>query len=734
MAGARFFGFIGIVLGKHGFDQLQIPVAVLVPEEFVHRLRGEVEAVGGKGFAHGGGGAVKRAVNPAIGGAFFGKGRGGDGLPVSLHEDEAGGIPQFVAEVAVAFDALQVKDDVAPHRCLRGEGEAQRVGAVRGDAVGKFFARLCFYFCRFLRLHHATGAFGDEVFEVDAVDDVEWVEHVSFGFGHFLSFAVAHQAVDIDFFEGNFAVHAVHAHQHHARDPEEDDVKAGNEDVARIECFEIRRVFRPALGGERPQRRGKPGIKHVFILVQWQVGGELVFGARRRFVFGDVDVAVRVVPRRDAVTPPQLARDAPVLQVFHPVVVSVFPVFRHELDAAAAHRLNRRTGQFFHAFGAGEIDEPLVGEVGLDDHAAAVAVGAFQGVRFYFFQQPGAVEVGDDFVARDPAVKAAIGGGDVVVQGGVRVHQVDDFHHVSLADGVVVKVVRGGDFHAAGAEVHFDVFISDDGDNALSQRHVHHFAEQVAVAFVIRMHGKRTVSKDGFRAGGGDVHILPVQPLSGDEGVTHVVHEAAFFAVLDFKVGNGGFQHRVPVHQALAAIDEAVFVQADEEGAHRAREVVVHGEALARPVERGAEAAQLLHDLSAGLGFPFPHFGGEGFTAEVMPRFALRVQLALDDHLCRDTGVVAARLPQGAATVHALVADERIHDGVLEGMPHVQRAGNVRRRNHDGVGFAAARGREMSARFPDFVPFVFDFCGLVAGRHAVVVHVLPRSIGESAGF
>ena len=376
----------------------------------------------------------------------------------------------------------------------------------------------------------------------------------------------------------------------------------------------------------------------------------------------------------------------------------------------------------------------MVGEVGLDDHAAAVAVGAFQGVRFYFFQQPGAVEVGDDFVARDPAVKAAIGGGDVVVQGGVRVHQVDDFHHVSLADGVVVKVVRGGDFHAAGAEVHFDVFISDDGDNALSQRHVHHFAEQVAVAFVIRMHGKRTVSKDGFRAGGGDVHILPVQPLSGDEGVTHVVHEAAFFAVLDFKVGNGGFQHRVPVHQALAAIDEAVFVQADEEGAHRAREVVVHGEALARPVKRGAEAAQLLHDLSAGLRLPFPDFGGERLAAEVMPRLALRVQLALDHHLCGNAGVVAARLPQGAATVHALVADERIHDGVLEGMPHVQRAGNVRRRNHDGVGFAAARGREMPARFPDFVPFVFDFYGLVAGRHAVVVHMLPRSIGESAGF
>ena len=385
VAGARFFRLIGVVFGKHGFDEFEVPVAVLVPDEFVDGLRGEVEAVGGECFAHGGDGAVKCAVYPAVGGAFFAKRRGGDFLSLGLHEDEAGGVPEFVAEVAVAFDALEVKDDVAPHGGLCGEGEAQRVGAVRGDAVGEFFARLCGDFRRFLRLHHAAGAFGNEAFEVDAVDDVERVEDVAFGFGHFLSFAVAHQAVDIDFFEGDFAVHAVHAHQHHARHPEEDDVKAGNEDVARIECFEIRRVFRPALGGERPQRRGKPGIKHVFVLGERQVGGEVVFFARCRFVFGDVGVAVGVVPRRDAVPPPQLARDAPVLQVFHPVVVGVFPVVRHEFDAAIAHGVERGLGEFFHAFGAGEIDEPLVGEVGFDDDAAAVAVGALQGVWFYFF-------------------------------------------------------------------------------------------------------------------------------------------------------------------------------------------------------------------------------------------------------------------------------------------------------------------------------------------------------------
>ena len=37
----------------------------------------------------------------------------------------------------------------------------------------------------------------------------------------------------------------------------------------------------------------------------------------------DIDVAVLVVPRRDAVAPPQLARDAPVLDIVQPLVVGV---------------------------------------------------------------------------------------------------------------------------------------------------------------------------------------------------------------------------------------------------------------------------------------------------------------------------------------------------------------------------------------------------------------------------
>ena len=59
------------------------------------------------------------------------------------------------------------------------------------------------------------------------------------------------------------------------------------------------------------------------------------------------------------------------------------------------------------------------------------------------------------------------------------------------------------------------------------------------------------------------------------------------------------------------------------------------------------------------------------------------LELALDDDLGRDAGVVGARHPERVVALHPVVADQRVHDRVLERMPHVQRAGDVGRRQLD---------------------------------------------------
>ena len=89
----------------------------------------------------------------------------------------------------------------------------------------------------------------------------------------------------------------------------------------------------------------------------------------------DVDVAALVaVPRGDLVAPPQLAGNAPVMHVFHPVDIGLGEALRHELDRAVVHDADGLLGKRLH------LDEPLRGDEGLDVVVAAIAGADVVGV------------------------------------------------------------------------------------------------------------------------------------------------------------------------------------------------------------------------------------------------------------------------------------------------------------------------------------------------------------------
>ena len=62
---------------------------------------------------------------------------------------------------------------------------------------------------------------------------------------------------------------------------------------------------------------------------------------------------------------------------------------------------------------------------------------------------------------------------------------------------------------------------------------------------------------------------------------------------------------------------------------------------------------------------------------------AFGIEQTLDDHLRRNAGMVRAGLPQRRIAAHAVIPRICIHDRDLERMPHMQRAGYIRRRDHD---------------------------------------------------
>ena len=366
------------------------------------------------------------------------------------------------------------------------EGKAQRIGAVGLDAVFKFlFGRLGNRF-GLLGLHHVAGALFQQRVQADAVDQVDGVQHVALGLGHLLALAIAHQAVDVNGLEGDFTG-KFQRHHDHPGDPEEDDVETRHQHAGGVEGFQLRRFLRPAEGAKCPQARAEPGVQHVFVLGQGDVRIKTMLLAGFLFTASHVNIAVGVVPSRNAVAPPQLARNTPVLQVAHPGEVHVLVVFRHELNVAVLHRLDGGLGEALHG------NEPLISEQRLDDIAGAVAVG--QGVvdALYLYQQAEGLHIGDDLLACFETIQARVFGRQGSVFIGLRLtfqvknfrllknrrifgEDVDQQVVLALADFVVVEVVGRGNLHTARAFLHIGVLVRHDGNAATHQRQFDKFA------------------------------------------------------------------------------------------------------------------------------------------------------------------------------------------------------------------------------------------------------------------
>src|SRR5262249_37892826 len=79
----------------------------------------------------------------------------------------------------------------------------------------------------------------------------------------------------------------------------------------------------------------------------------------------------------------------------------------------------------------------------------------------------------------------------------------------------------------------------------------------------------------------------------------------------------------------------------------------------------------------------------------------------------------------GVVAAHAVIADERVHQRLLERVPHVQRAGDVRRRQLDAVRrLVMVAVAEVPARLPAPVPALLDRRRL----EALVEHYLLAGI------
>ena len=296
------------------------------------------------------------------------------------------------------------------------------------------------------------------------------------------------------------------------------------------------------------------------------------------------------------------------------------------------------------------------------------------------------------------------------------IEHVDQRQIVPLADLEIVEIVRRRDLHRARALLRVGVFVGDDRNAPADQRQDRMPADQMLQPLVVGMHGDRDVAQHGLR---------PRRRYHDEfagvmfDRIFDVPELALGLDLLHFEIGDRGLQLRIPIDQPLVLVDQALAIERDEDLHHRARQALVHGEALARPVAGGAEPLELADDGAAGFRLPFPHPLDEGLAAQSRGSGSCALhELALDHRLGGDAGMVGARLPQHVAAAHALEAAQDVLQRIVQRMAHVQRAGDIGRRDDDaiGLGLGALRpsGTEGAGRLPGRVNAGFDCAWLVS--------------------
>ena len=405
---------------------------------------------------------------------------------------------------------------------------------------------------------------------------------------------------------------------------------------------------------------------------------------------GDGHVPVRAVPGGDAMAPPQLAADVPVVDVLHPVEEGLLEALRHDARAPLAHG---RHGPRGHGL---DVDEPLRLEAWLDGVIAALATAQHQLVDAHLDEVAAGVEVGHDagtgILEAETRVGPA-GRADVAVIG----HHVDGGQPVALTGGEVIVVVGRRDLDRAAAECRLHHGVGDDRHDALHEGDAHLLADQLAVAGIVGVDGHAAVAEDGLGPRGRHRDALPGHRVAVgvDDVVAHEPQRAHLRGGDDLQVRQAGPAARAPVDESFAAIGKAVVVEALEGRSHRLRRDLVHGEALAPPVGRRAEALLLALDDRPRLGDEPPHPLEVALAPQRLAALALAGEDAVEHELRRDRGVVHARQPQRRAALHARAPDHQVLGRGARGVAQVQRAGDIGRRLDDDE--RLLRGRRTRA-------------------------------------
>ena len=268
-----------------------------------------------------------------------------------------------------------------------------------------------------------------------------------------------------------------------------------------------------------------------------------------RLSVNDELAALIAVVSRDAVSPPDLTGDAPVLNVLQPMQVDLVKTLRYKFQFPGLKRVDRRLRQLLH------LHEPLLLDQRLHCRTAAIMSTDRVAVRLHLHKIPLLLEIRHDGFSRLVALHACVLAA-LFIDGGVVVHDVDLRQVMALAHLEVVRVMRRRDLHRACTELFIYIVIRHDGDLSVYQRQDHIFPNDVLVSLIIRVYRDGSIAQHRLRTCGRDLK----ETVCPHDGILDMPEVSVLILVLHLGVRQGCLTLRAPVDDAGAFINVSLLI------------------------------------------------------------------------------------------------------------------------------------------------------------------------------
>ena len=272
------------------------------------------------------------------------------------------------------------------------------------------------------------------------------------------------------------------------------------------------------------------------------------------------------------------------------------------------------------------------------------------------------LHIGPELFARRKAIQSGIRP-SLGVKGRVRVHDVDHGQVVAQPDLIVIRIMARRHLERAGAKGRIDIGVGNHRNRPVKRRHQRCLAHQVTIALVVGVDGHGGITQDRLRPRGTHLQIAALL-----QRVAEGVECALLLFIFHFQIADRALAAGTPVHQPLAAIDQAFLVEANKSFQHRRAQAIVQRKAFPSPVTGDAHAFLLRGDAAMIFRFPTPHLFDKTLAAQIMPGDALFVQHAFHYILGGDAGVIRSRHPERGAAAHPVVADQHVLDAAGDGV------------------------------------------------------------------